>query len=78
MTAYRTFKRSERELRFPLAVSVSYHNGDPGKLGEVVPGYVACDLQAHTYKGLVSRSAQPALLDRVKLHHNAQQDFSIP
>jgi len=48
MTTYRMFKDSERELRFPLAVSVSYHNGDRGKHGEVVRGYVACDLADRT------------------------------
>jgi IS4 transposase len=42
------YKRSERELRFPLAVSVSYQNGDRGKHGEVVRGYVACDLDDRT------------------------------
>jgi len=50
MTTYRMFKDSERELRFPLAVSVPYHNGDRGKHGEVVRGYVACDLAARTPK----------------------------
>jgi len=50
MTTYRMFKDSERELRFPLAVSVSYHNGDRGKHGEVVRGYVACDLVDRTPK----------------------------
>ena len=35
-------------LRFPLAVSVSYHNGDRGKHGEVLRGYVACDLADRT------------------------------
>jgi hypothetical protein len=44
MTTYRMYKDSERELRFPLAVSVSYQNGDRGKHGEVVRGYAACDL----------------------------------
>ena len=44
MTTYRMYKDSERELRFPLAVSVSYQNGDRGKHGELVRGYVACDL----------------------------------
>jgi hypothetical protein len=48
MTTYRMYKDSERELRFPLAVSVSYHNGDRGKHGEVVRGYVACGLSDHT------------------------------
>jgi len=28
MTTYRMYKDSERELRFPLAVAVSYQNGD--------------------------------------------------
>ena len=48
MSTYRMYKDSERELRFPLAVSVSYHNGDRGKHGEVVRGYVACDLGDRT------------------------------
>jgi len=48
MTTYRMYKDSERELRFPLAVSVSYHNGDRGKHGEVVRGYVACGLDEYT------------------------------
>jgi hypothetical protein len=42
MTTYRMYKDKERELRFPLAVAVSYQNGDRGKHGEVVRGYVAC------------------------------------
>ena len=42
MTMYRMYKDSERELCFPLAVAVSYQNGDRGKHGEVVRGYVAC------------------------------------
>jgi len=33
MTTYRMYKDSERELRFPLAVAVSYQNGDRGKHG---------------------------------------------
>jgi len=48
MTTYRMYKDSERELRFPLAVAVSYQNGDRGKHGEVVRGYVACDLGDRT------------------------------
>ena len=48
MTTYRMYKGSERELRFPLAASVSYQNGDRGKHGEVVRGYVACDLGDRT------------------------------
>jgi hypothetical protein len=50
MTTYRMYKNKERELRFPLAVSVSYQNGDRGKHGEVVRGYVACDLGDRTPK----------------------------
>jgi hypothetical protein len=42
MTTYRMYKDCERELRFPLAVAISYQNGDRGKHGEVVRGYVAC------------------------------------
>jgi hypothetical protein len=48
MTTYRIYKDHERELQVPLAVSVSYHNGDRGKHGEVVRGYVACDLDDRT------------------------------
>jgi len=50
MTTYRMYKDSEPELRFPLAVAVSYQNGDRGKHGEVVRGYVAC--------GVTDRSAK--------------------
>jgi len=42
MTTYRIYKNRERELCVPLAVAVSYRNGDRGKHGEVVRGYVAC------------------------------------
>jgi hypothetical protein len=35
---YRMSKDSEWELCFPLAVSVSYQNGDRGKHSEVVRG----------------------------------------
>jgi hypothetical protein len=41
---YTVYKDRERELQFPLAVCVSYHNGDRGKSGEVVRGYAACGL----------------------------------
>jgi hypothetical protein len=50
MTTYRMYKDHERELGFPLAVAVSYQAGDRGKHGEVVRGYVACDLPDHTPK----------------------------
>ena len=42
MTTYRMYKDCERELRFPLAVAVSYQHGDRGIYDEVVRGYVAC------------------------------------
>ena len=38
---YTMYKDCERELTFPLAVCLSYHNGDRGKNGEVVRGYTA-------------------------------------
>ncbi|RZV10469.1 DDE family transposase [Natrinema hispanicum] len=50
MTTYRMYKDRERELEFPLAVAVSYHAGDRGKSGEVVRGYVACDMADRTPK----------------------------
>ena len=39
---YTMYKDKERELTFPLAVCLSYHNGDRDKTGEVVRGYAAC------------------------------------
>ena len=50
MTTYRLSTDSERELRVPLAVAVSYQNGDRNKHGEVVRGYVACGVTDHTAK----------------------------
>ncbi len=50
MTTYRMYKDCKRELEFPLAVAVSYQAGDCGKNGEVVRGYVACDLADRTPK----------------------------
>ena len=50
MTTYRMYKDCKRELEFPLAVAVSYQAGDRGKSGEVVRGYVACDLADRTPK----------------------------
>ncbi len=50
MTSYRMYKDREQELKFPHAVVVSYHAGDRGKNGEVVRGYVACDLADCTPK----------------------------
>ena len=50
MTTYRMYKDRERELRFPLAVCVSYQAGDRNKHGEIVRGYVACGLQNQSAK----------------------------
>lgn len=44
------YKSKERELEFPHAVCISYQNGDRGKNGEVVRGYVACDWSDRTPK----------------------------
>ena len=49
-TEYAMYKGKKRELQFPHAVCVSYQNGDRGKHGEVVRGYVACDLTDRTPK----------------------------
>jgi len=50
MTTYRIYKNRERELCVPLAVAVSYRNGDRNKHGEVVRGYVACGVADKTPK----------------------------
>ena len=50
MTTYRMYKDHKRELCFPLAVAVSYQNGDRGKHGEVVRGYVACGMAEKSAK----------------------------
>ncbi|WP_240145862.1 ISH3 family transposase, partial [Halococcus salsus] len=42
--SYTMYKGRKRELTFPLAVCISYQNGDRGKSGEVVRGYAACGL----------------------------------
>ncbi|RQG95053.1 ISH3 family transposase [Natrarchaeobius oligotrophus] len=49
-TEYVMYERSERELRFPLAVCVSYQQGNRGKHGLLVRAYVACDLTDRTPK----------------------------
>jgi hypothetical protein len=49
-TEYAMYEGSERELRFPLAVCVSYHQGNRGKHGLLVRAYVACDLTDRTPK----------------------------
>jgi len=49
---YVMYEGSERELRFPLAVCVSYQQGNRGKHGLLVRAYVACDLTDRTPKGV--------------------------
>ncbi|WP_114579690.1 ISH3 family transposase [Saliphagus sp. LR7] len=49
-TEYLMYEGSERELRFPLAVCVSYQQGNRGKHGLLVRAYVACDLADRTPK----------------------------
>jgi len=49
-TEYVMYEGSERELRFPLAVCVSYRQGHRDKHGLVVRAYVACDLADRTPK----------------------------
>jgi len=49
-TEYVMYEGSERELRFPLAVCVSYQQGNRDKHGLVVRAYVACDLADRTPK----------------------------
>lgn len=42
MTIYRLWKYTDRELRIPLAVTVSHQRGDRRKHGEVDRGCVGC------------------------------------
>jgi len=49
-TEYVMYEGSERELRFPLAVCVSYQQGNRGKHGLLVRAYTACDLADRTPK----------------------------
>ncbi len=49
-TEYAMYKGSERKLRFPLAVCVSYQQGNRGKHGLLVRAYTACDLADRTPK----------------------------
>lgn len=44
------YEGSEWELRFPLAVCVSYQQGNRGKHGLLVRAFVACDLADRTLK----------------------------
>ncbi len=63
MTTYRMHKGRERELRFPLAVSVSCQSGDRDKHGEVVRGYVACDLGDRTPAQVERRSRKRSAIE---------------
>jgi len=47
---YVMYEGSKRELRFPLAVCVSYQQGNRNKHGLLVRAYVACDLIDRTPK----------------------------
>lgn len=49
-TEYTMYEGSERELRFALAVCVSYQQGNRGKHGLLVRAYTACDLADRTPK----------------------------
>ena len=49
-TEYTMYEGSERELRFPLAVCVSYRQGKRGKHGLLVRAYAACDQADRTPK----------------------------
>nr|WP_232833843.1 ISH3 family transposase [Saliphagus sp. LR7] len=49
-TEYVMYEGSERELRFSLAVCVSYQQRNRGKHGLLVRAYVACDLADRTPK----------------------------
>ncbi len=49
-TEYAMYEGSERELRFPLAVCVSYRQGKRGKHGLLVRPYTACDQPDRTPK----------------------------
>jgi hypothetical protein len=64
MIAYRLYKYRERELDVPLAVAVSYHAGDRGKHGDVVRGYVACELEDLSANRLNTATGSDLRLDR--------------
>jgi len=52
MTTHRMYEGRERELKFPLAVAVSYQIGNRGKSGEVVRGYMTFDVANRTSKSV--------------------------
>jgi len=49
-TEYAMYAGSEREVRFPLAVCVSYQQGKRGKHGLLVRAYAACEQDTRTPK----------------------------
>jgi hypothetical protein len=62
-TEYVMYEGSERELRFPLAVCVSYQQGNRGKHGLLVRAYVACDLTDRTPKEVESLSQKRSAIE---------------
>lgn len=49
-TEYAMYEGTAREVRFPLAICVSYQNGKRGKNGLLVRAYTACEQDARTPK----------------------------
>jgi hypothetical protein len=78
-TEYAMYHRSERELRFPLAVCVSYQNGKRGNHGESVTGYVACDLPGRTPKQIERLyRKRPAIETSYRLYRQARATTTSP
>jgi hypothetical protein len=78
-TEYTMCHRSERELRFPLAVCVSYQNGKRGNHGESVTGYVACDLPGRTPKQIERLyRKRPAIETSYRLYRQARATTTSP
>lgn len=70
---------SERELRFPLAVCVSYQNGKRGNHGETVTGYVACDLTGRTPKQIeMLYRKRPTIETSYRLYRQTRATTTIP
>lgn len=78
-TEYAMYHGSERELRFPLAVCVSYQNGRRGTHGETVTGYVACDLPGRTPKQVETLyRKRPAIETSYRLYRQARATTTTP
>ena len=78
-TEYAMYHESERELRFPLAVCVSYQNGKRGKHGETVTGYVTCDLDGRTPKQVESLyHKRPAIETSHRLYRQVRATTPTP